>query len=115
MRKTYLVAVLWMMLVPAAPASATMPALGEMPSRRTDDACWSWAERQIAGDEDVATMWGLRETGDSDPRVAARRLSDYCVGKPVPEIVYFYSSAGTADAYCRSHTREKICQRRRER
>lgn len=111
MRKTCLVIA---MVLLTAPANATMPPLSDMPDRRTDEACWSWAEKQIA-DEDVATMWGLRETGDSDPKVAARRLADYCVGKPVPEIVYFYSSAGVADAYCRSHGREKICRTRRAR
>jgi len=105
-RKSYLAVAL--MLLPST-AGATMPPLSDMPSRRTDDACWTWAEKQVADDEDVAAMWGLRETGDSDPKVAARRLTDYCVGKPVPKIVYFYSSAGVADAYCRSHARERIC------
>lgn len=113
MRKTSLI-VLALIMQPAS-AGATMPPLSEMPGRRTDDACWAWAEKQAASDADVAEMWGLRETGDSDSQVAARRLADYCVGKPVPEIVYFYSSAGVAEAYCRRHAREAICLQHRGR
>ena len=81
-----------------------MPMLGDMPSRRTDEACWAWAEQQ-AKDNEIAIMWGLLEDGNVDRAVAARRLCDDCLGRPKPEIVGFGSSAGYDMAYCRRHPR----------
>lgn len=92
----------------AVPAWATMPLLDDMPSRRTDEACWAWAEQQ-AENEDVAFMWGTLDDGNTDRAVAKRRLADHCLGKPKPEIVGFGSSVGFDQDYCRRHPRQKIC------
>jgi hypothetical protein len=96
------------LVVTAAPALATMPLLGDMPSRRTDEACWAWADPQTKN-EDVAFMWGILDDGNSDRAVAVRRLADDCLGKPKAEIVGFGSSAGFDRDYCRRHSRQKIC------
>jgi len=58
----------------AVPAWEMMPLLGEKPSMRTDAACWAWAEEQ-AKDDEVASMWGILDDGNSDPAVAVRRLA----------------------------------------
>jgi len=102
------------MLAPA-PASATMPALNEMPDRHTEKACWLWAKQEVAREAEVLTMWGLRGSGESDPRVATARLAGYCLGKHVPDIVYVYASAGSAQSYCRSHARQTVCLRLHDR
>src|SRR5690242_9827362 len=86
---------------------ATMPPLTEKPHKRTDENCWAWAEKQ-AGDEEVAYMWGILDTGNSDPEVAVRRLAESCLGKPTPEIVGFGSSVGFDDSYCRRYPRQMI-------
>jgi len=90
------------------PSWATMPLLGEMPSKRTDEACWAWVDQQ-AKDDDVAFMWGVLDDGDTDRAVAARRLFDDCLDKPKPEIVGFGSSAGFDRDYCSRHSRQTIC------
>jgi hypothetical protein len=92
----------------AVPAWATMPLLSDKPTMRTDAACWAWAEEQ-AKDEEVASMWGILDDGNSDRAVAVKRLADDCIGKPKPEIVGFGSSAGFDGDYCRHHHHQKIC------
>jgi hypothetical protein len=93
--------------VQVAPAWATMPLLDEKPPMRTDEACWAWADQQ-AKDEEVASMWGVLDDGNSDRAIAVRRLGDDCLGKPKPDIVGFGSSAGFDRDYCRHHPRQKI-------
>ena len=91
-----------------APAWATMPLLDEKPPTRTDEACWAWADQQ-AKDDEIASMWGILDDGNTDRAVAVRRLADDCLGKPKPEIVGFGSSAGFDRDYCRHHPHQKIC------
>ena len=90
-------------------AWATMPPLGEKPSVRTDAACWAWADEQ-AKDEDIAEMWGVLDTDESDHAVAVRRLFDECLGRPRPEIVGFRSSTEFDIEYCSRHSSQKICK-----
>ena len=67
------------------------------------------AEQQ-AKDDDIAEMWGILDSGWSDRAIAARRLSDNCLGKPQPEIVGLGSSAGFDTAYCRRHPGQGVCR-----
>jgi hypothetical protein len=72
MRKLLLLTIFFLMF--PVEAWSTMPMLTEMPHKRTDENCWAWAEKQ-AGDEEVATMWGILDTGNFDPEVAVKRLA----------------------------------------
>ena len=54
-------------------------------------------------------MWGTLDTGETDPTVAVDRLTDNCLRKPVPDIVYYYSSAGFQQQYCQRYSHQKIC------
>jgi hypothetical protein len=91
-------------------ALATMPLLDDMPHSRTPAACRAWADKQPEnGDGDVGYMWGQHEDGRTDRATAVQRLTDNCLGKPVPEIVGFGSSNGFDTSYCKRHPRVKIC------
>jgi hypothetical protein len=93
----------------SVPALATMPSLSDPPKTRTPQACKAWARHEAFVNEDAREMWGTLDTGETDPKVAVDRLTDDCLGKPVPDIVYFGSSAGFAETYCQKHKQQKIC------
>lgn len=91
----------------AGPAAATMPRLTATPSAPTLESCQRWAAGQ---DEEAKEMWGLLESGKVSGDVATLRLALSCLGDPPPAIVGFGSSAGAADAFCKSHRRAPICE-----
>jgi hypothetical protein len=90
----------------ATTAHATMPPLTAEPQPATPDACRAWAERQS---EDAIQMWGQSEDGTWLREIAFQRLTDICLGKEPPEIVFFGSSAGFDATYCQKHPKQKIC------
>jgi len=87
-------------------AYATMPMLTPKPTNLTQGECNTWAANQV---EDAVFMWGLQSNGESSRKVALKRLTDSCMGRPIPDIVGFGSSAGFDDTYCKKHRAEKIC------
>jgi len=95
-------------------ANATMSPLPEQPVKKSIVNCRSWSLRAISPTEpsfkDAIMMWGLGETGGLSKSLAARRLSDFCMGKTPPLIVFFYSSVGAAENYCKLHPRTKLCK-----
>lgn len=98
-------------LVMASPAWATiMPTLTPFPQHRDFKACQGWAAQQ---DEDTTDMWGTQASGQSDKDVALARLTLNCTGDEQPQIVGFYSSAGAADLFCRTHKGTLICKQKR--
>jgi hypothetical protein len=88
------------------PAHATMDLIPS-PKSITVQACQKWAAEQ---DEDAFEMWGLQDSGKSSHTVAVKRLIDSCMGRPVPEIVGFWSGVGNANAYCKKHMATKLCK-----
>lgn len=77
-------------------AYATMPMLPDQPKAKTLKSCNDWAKKAIKSDQDVPMIWSLQESGKSSPKHALKRLADDCMGKEMPEIVGFNSSAGVA-------------------
>jgi hypothetical protein len=102
---TGVVAALALVNVPTG-ARATMPALTEKPDPATVDACQKWAASQ---NEDALYMWGMQQDGTTSPDIATLRLALWCLGDEPPDIVGFFSSVGAAEAYCREHSKHKIC------
>lgn len=96
-----------LMLLPVS-AGATMPPLGDEPPTRDERSCRSWAAAQIRL-PDVAYVWGLLDDGNHDPAVALTRLADYCLGKPLPDLVGVAGSAGMHGDYCRLHPAVTLC------
>jgi hypothetical protein len=92
-------------------AWATMPMLPDMPKNKSPKSCKVWAQQAIKGDDDITMMWGLQESGDSSARIAVKRLASSCLGKEMPEIVGFYSSAGVAQAFCEAHKQTRLCKK----
>lgn len=90
----------------AGPALATMPRLTATPASPTLQSCQRWAADQ---DDDAKEMWGLLESGAVSAEVAAMRLTLSCLGDATPAIVGVGSSAGAAEAFCRTHRRAEIC------
>jgi len=89
-------------------ANATMPMLTDTPNSPTLSACRDWASKQ---DEDALDMWGIQEDGKSSSKVAIRRLTDSCMGKPKPAIVGFGSSVGFDRMFCKKHPKLKqLCR-----
>ena len=87
-------------------AWSTMPMLTEMPKSISSTNCQRWASKQ---GEDALHMWGTQETGGTNRTLGLSRLTSHCLGTEPPDIVFFYSSVGTADAYCDAHRAAKIC------
>lgn len=104
MRAAFLAPVVIAMLI--GPALATMPTLTATPSSRTLQSCQQWAANQ---DDDAKAMWGLLESGSVNEDVASLRLTLSCLGDTPPAIVGFGSSAGAAQAFCKTHRRAQIC------
>ncbi len=90
----------------ATGANATMPLLTAQPGTPTLIGCREWALSQT---EDAIEMWGRKQNGSSSRDTAIKRLIDLCRGVQPPDIVYFGSSVGFDDAYCKEHKTEKIC------
>jgi hypothetical protein len=109
MRVRSMVAVSFLAL--STSAWATMPILPDMPSNQSTRSCEGWAQQAIKGDDDIAIMWGLQESGNSSAQVAIKRLVANCLGKKTPEIVGFYSSAGVAQAFCEAHKQARLCKK----
>jgi hypothetical protein len=83
------------------------------PKHPTPASCKEWAARQEIGSidgEDVTYMWGQQEDGTSSREIALQRLTLFCLGHRPPEIIYFGSNNGFDEAYCRKHSRSKICK-----
>lgn len=100
-------AILTFALLIASSAHATAPELTPTPKPPTSEACKAWAAKQ---DSDAIYMWGRRKNGESSREIALQRLTLSCLGHRPPEIVNFGSSAGFDEAYCRKHSRFKICK-----
>jgi hypothetical protein len=112
MRKCSTLASLFLLL--STSAWATMPMLPEMPKNKSPKSCEVWAQQAIKGDEDIALMWGLQESGDSSAKIAIKRLVLSCLGREMPEIVGFYSSAGVAQEFCEDHKQTRLCKKWKE-
>jgi TonB family protein len=96
-------------LIAATPALATMPELTDKPSVINSGTCARWATNQNPGD--VYPIWGIQEDGSVSNDVAIKRLIDECMGKPMPGIVGFGTSAGFEQDYCGRHPTFGICKK----
>jgi len=106
MRKVSLFAAPLMLAASIMPAFATMPMLTSKPNHPTTPACGRWAERQSG---DAIYYVGIRRGGTTSREVAVARLIDSCLGKEIPDIVGFGSSAGFDERYCNAHRGAGIC------
>lgn len=93
-------------LLVSGSAHATMPTLTELPKPAQPSACHTWASKQS---QDAFDIWGIENSGSTTRGVAIDRLTTYCMGGKLPEIVGFGSSVGFNDAYCEAHRGTTIC------
>jgi TonB family protein len=100
---------LLLLLIAATPAFATMPELTDRPSVINPGACARWATNQ--NPREVYPIWGMQEDGSVSNDAAIKRLIDVCMGKPMPEIVGFGTSAGFEQDYCSRHPTFGICKK----
>jgi TonB family protein len=105
-KRTLTLVLLW---IAATPALATTPTLTDKPSVINSGTCARWATNQNPGV--VYPIWGIQEDGSVSNDVAIKRLIDECMGKPVPEIVGFGTSAGFEQNYCSRHPTSGICKK----
>ncbi len=95
------------MLLFMSAAYATMSELSDFPRERSIRACRSWAGIQS---DDVFDMWGVVESGNRRKDVALDRLTIYCRGGDLPDIVGALSSAGAMESYCKAHKLVAFCR-----
>jgi hypothetical protein len=102
------------MILSPALAHATIPPLPQEPKIKSRTTCRLWSQRAIRpiepSSKDVILMWGLEQSGVSSRSLAARRLTEFCLGKTPPLITGFYSGVSAAESYCKLHARTKLCK-----
>ena len=92
-------------------AFATMPLLPDEPKHRSRQSCGAWAKQAAEKDDEVRMMWGLQENGESSSLLAERRLTAFCLGAAIPQIVGFWAGAGEAEEFCKTHKNTALCKK----
>ena len=92
-------------------AFATMPSLPEAPKHHSRQSCVEWAKQAAGKDDEIRMMWGLQEDGESSSPVAERRLTAFCLGGAIPQIVGFWAGAGEAEEFCKTHKNTALCKK----
>jgi len=88
-----------------------MPLLPDEPKHRSRQSCSAWAKQATERDDEARMMWGLQEDGESSSHLAQRRLTAFCLGAAIPQIVGFWSGAGEAEEFCRTHGKTALCRK----
>ena len=98
-----------LLLIGVTPVLATLPKLTDKPPVINSGSCARWATNQNPAV--VYPIWGIQEDGSVSNAVAIKRLVDVCMGKPMPEILGFGTSAGFEKNYCGRHPTFGICKK----